>query len=222
MRSNKHRLCVGSPGLLSSRRNYPKACSSKFHDSFIRAWQGEVKTMQKSALIILIVALGTVASIGAYELYAHRASTDVSSYPPQGEPGVTPAQSGYLNQPSSGAPASNESNGTPSSSLPPQNQPFSVGQASPTVSMPAPAYPNAEKITTTTTTTTLSPGNLTPETPIAAVPVAPGTSYMERTTTQTAATRVKPTVHRAYVHRRAHYKRHSKVHIGRAVKHTAE
>ena len=67
---------------------------------------------------------------------------------------------------------------------------------------------------------------LNSETPTAAMsPPLPGNSYVENketTTTTVTSTPAPAPPRRAYVHRRVAYRRTDKVHIGRAVKHTAE
>jgi hypothetical protein len=177
--------------------------------------------MHKSGVILTVLGLGSImAGIGAYELGIHRGSAD-SSYTPQTE-GASPS-SAYVPQTFDGAPASIPSNGTASPGQPLLNQ--SGGQMDKDgkligmAPVAAPSDGSGEKITTNMTTG--SSQNTIPQT-VGAVPTVPGNSYMQQATTETTTTSAKPKIHRAYVRSSAHHKRHDKVHLGRAVKHTTE
>jgi hypothetical protein len=172
--------------------------------------------MQKSTLIILTTCLLSAVGIGAYELGTHNPLNQSNPNPFQAEQSTVPPanmSSPFTPQtsPNGVAPVttygSNENSRSP---LPMAGQPVGAN----------PFEANREQ-TTTKTTATVSPVNLTPETPIAAVPPLPGGSNVEKTTTtETVRTTTGSAPHRAYVHRYVHHHRNDKVHVARAAKHT--
>jgi hypothetical protein len=165
---------------------------------------GEVTTMQKTTLTILTVGLLSAVGIGAYELGNYKSHNDLSAYTlqPSSIPPATTSAS-LMTQPQS-------SSAAPLGTLPPL-------QTGTTSVLPQPApQANLGPMTNTSSRPTLQT-----ETPTAAMsPALPDNSYVQNKETTTNVVTTAP--HRAYVHRRVAYRRSDKVHIGRAVKHTAE
>jgi len=172
--------------------------------------------MQKSTMIIVSTGLLLAAGAAAYELGTRTPATYQAPYSLQAE--------------------------APTNPLPSIEPSSNIGSGSTSTVSTLQRTPNG---TVAVNTVPLNPINgpvggaptLRAETPIAAVPPLPGSSYApntyrtntyeektvtpyeEKTVTETTTTKVRP-AHRVYVHRYARYRKNDKVHVVRAAKHT--
>jgi hypothetical protein len=166
--------------------------------------------MTRTVVIASALGLAALVGLGAYEFTAQK--NNEAFVPPSPQPALNAPLNAPMNTPLN-APL-NSSN----SALPPGSAGISSTPTS------APGYPiNPSGVTETTTTTqtqsALPPGssaNLMPLTPQAAP--TPESTYTEKTTTETY---VRPT-HTAYARHTIKYHKKDKIHVARAVKHTAE
>jgi hypothetical protein len=167
--------------------------------------------MQKSTVIILSTCLLSAVGVGAYELGTHKPTSDLSTYSVHTQPApLVPATS--YNQPAAtptalpGPIPTNRLTG--SSTVPVYDPPLNT----------MPLQTSATR--TATSTTTAANTALSPETPMAVLPPVPGNQYAEQSTVTETKTVNAPAPHRVYVHHYTRYRRHDKVHVARAVKHT--
>lgn len=168
--------------------------------------------MQKSTVIIISTCLLSAVGVGAYELGAHKPSSELSTtYSVQTQPAPTTVPATAAVPPAATA----IPDPVPSNRLTGNTN---VPAYDPTLNtMPV---QTAATRTTTSTTTNANTAPLSAETPMAALPPVPGNQYAQESTVTQTKTVIAPAPHRAYVHHYTSYRRHDKVHVGRAVKHT--